>query len=528
MAVKSFLFATFYLFISPFQVQAFFRINCNIIQTGRVDPVINPGGVSSHVHTVAGASGKFFVSAILSSQDLALGLTWDEQKSLEQLIISFIAFGVSSNYDSLSASSCTSCEVQKDKSAYWTPLLYYQHKDGSFEPVTHGGMVVYYLGRGDNTANFSPFPKGLQMLSGDNGVRSYDSGTLTAAKGGRPVADRVSFACLDKSGPFPEKPYMWRTQCSNGLRAQIHFQSCWDGVNLYKSDQSHVAYLSQIDNGVCPSTHPVLLPHLFYEVLYGVANIKQDGGQFVFSNGDTTGYGFHGDFQNGWDPTILSAAANPQSGCLFTTDQRNGTFQGDVNSCPILHASDSSYSGWNCPERPAIVNEPVSGPLRQLPGCNPISSGPGRAPAPPANCPIPSLNNVPPEGGPAPTTPSQGTQRVGAWTYAGCAQENSGGRALSQASTSNANTMTIESCTSFCAGKNLPLAGLEYGRECYCGSALKAPAKILDGKACDAMQYMNCAGNKTEICGAPSLLTVWKNGAGGMGVMATNETEAGG
>lgn len=154
-------------------------------------------------------------------------------------------------------------------------------------------MVVYYLGRGDNTANFSPFPKGLQMLSGDNGVRAYDSATLTAAKGGRPVADRVSFACLDKSGPFPEKPYMWRTQCSDGLRAQIQFQTCWDGVNLYKGDQSHVAYLSQIDNGVCPPTHPVLLPHLFYEVLYGVADIKQDGGQFVFSNGDTTGYGYH-------------------------------------------------------------------------------------------------------------------------------------------------------------------------------------------------------------------------------------------
>lgn len=155
-------------------------------------------------------------------------------------------------------------------------------------------MVIYYLGRGSNTANFSPFPKGLQMLSGDTGVRSYDSATLTAPSGGRPVADRVSFACLDSSGPSKEQPYMWRTQCSDGLRAQIHFQSCWDGVNLYKSDQSHVAYLSQIDNGVCPSTHPVLLPHLFYEVLYGVANVKQEnGGRFVFSNGDATGYGFH-------------------------------------------------------------------------------------------------------------------------------------------------------------------------------------------------------------------------------------------
>lgn len=86
--------------------------------------------------------------------------------------------------------------------------------------------------------------------------------------------------------------------------------------------------------------------------------------------------------------------------------------------------------------------------------------------------------------------------------------------------------MTIDSCTSFCAGKNLPLAGLEYGRECYCGTALKAPAKILTVAACDAFEYMDCAGNRTQICGAPSLLTVWKNGGAGAGAMvATNSTE---
>jgi hypothetical protein len=62
-----------------------------------------------------------------------------------------------------------------------------------------------------------------------------------------------------------------------------------------QSDQSHVDYLSQIDNGVCSPTHPVLLPHVFIEVLYSVANINQDGGKFVFANGDETGYGFHGE-----------------------------------------------------------------------------------------------------------------------------------------------------------------------------------------------------------------------------------------
>lgn len=162
---------------------------------------------------------------------------------------------------------------------------------------------MYYIGRGAAQNNLVPFPPGLQMLTGDSLARSYDNTTMTwgnATYPGRPVADRVSFACLSTT-PGKETPGLNSTNCVNGLRAQIHYQSCWDGVNLYKSDNSHVAYMSQIDNGVCPPTHPVPFVHLFMEVNYSVNKINQtDGGRFVFSTGDTTGYGFHADFQNGW------------------------------------------------------------------------------------------------------------------------------------------------------------------------------------------------------------------------------------
>lgn len=125
------------------------------------------------------------------------------------------------------------------------------------------------------------------MLSGSTNARSYDSSTMTY-NNGRPISDRVSFACLDTT-PSKETPSMSSTSCKNGLRAQIQFQSCWDGVNLYKADNSHVAYMSQIDNGVCPPEYPVQLVHLFFEVLFSVDNINLDGGRFVFGNGDTTG-----------------------------------------------------------------------------------------------------------------------------------------------------------------------------------------------------------------------------------------------
>lgn len=167
-------------------------------------------------------------------------------------------------------------------SAYWTPLLYYQHSNGSFEEVPHGGMTVYYLGRGDDK-NIQPFPPGFRMVSGKASARSYNQQTLIPGTN-RPIADRVSFACLDSTSS-KEQPGMVNTDCKNGLRTQIQFQSCWNGKDLYKPDNSHVEYMSGLDNGVCPPTHPVALMHLFFEILYGVNDIKKDGGKFVFSQG---------------------------------------------------------------------------------------------------------------------------------------------------------------------------------------------------------------------------------------------------
>ena len=137
------------------------------------------------------------------------------------------------------------------------------------------------------------------MVSGDAGARSYDNITLTY-QNTRPIADRVSFACLDAQ-PQAETHGFAQTSCSSGLRLQIQFQSCWNGVDLYKPDNSHVAYLSQIDNGLCPPTHPIAFVHIFLETLYGVNQVpKETGGRFVLSTGDPTGYSYHADFQNGW------------------------------------------------------------------------------------------------------------------------------------------------------------------------------------------------------------------------------------
>ncbi|KAF9779950.1 hypothetical protein IL306_000936 [Fusarium sp. DS 682] len=448
--------------------EGYWRMSCSIIQTGRVDPIIAPGTFSAHVHKLSGASN----------------------------------INIDSTFDSLQASRCTSCEVQDDKSAYWTPQLFYQYANGSFQMVPNGGTVIYYLGRGENRSNIEPFPPGFKMLSGDNFVRSYDSKTKTYSNSrfkGRPVADRVSFACLDSSGPSAERNYMWKTDCDNGMRAQIHFQSCWNGQD-YQSDQSHVAYMSRIDNGICPPSHPRQLPHLFFEVIYGVNNIdKSKGGRFVFANGDTTGYAFHGDFLNGWDPTVLKTAIK---NCI-----NNDNINGAISKCPVLAASQTPYFSDNCPEMAPLIDEPIRGMLDALPGCNVPFSGPGRASPPVCNS-KPAINNLGDAGLGSMFDPAIG-DTVGSWAFVGCALEGSR-RTLDKFSLTS-KSMSIEFCTKTCKAQGYPLAGMENGRECYCAGSLTSGASYTKSSTCMSTRKMTCAGNMTQYCGGPNLLTIWND-----------------
>lgn len=378
--------------------------------------------------------------------------------------------------------------------------MYYKHTNGSFQEVGGSGTIVYYLGRGDNRTNIEPFPPGFRMLSGDNGARHYDNTSLTYLND-RPVADRVTFACLDRTGPMAEQNYMFRTNCSNGLRAQVHFQSCWDGVNLWKADQSHVAYMSHIDNGRCPPTHPRQLAHLFYEVLYDVNNIEtSDGGFYVFANGDATGYSFHGDFQNGWDMDVQTAAMKQ---CI------NVDGSGTISSCAPLQASADPYFAWNCPEQPPVVNESVKGWIDKLPGCN-VVTGFQEARASSTNCPA-TLNSYPPQANTSILNPVPGT-RLGDWSYLGCAKDSGSSRALSGPRYGDS-AMSIEKCQAYCIGNGYPIAGLEYGRECWCGNSVSASNPIQSPATCATIAQMVCAGNSTEYCGAPNLITMWNNTA---------------
>lgn len=107
-------------------------------------------------------------------------------------------------------------------------------------------------------------------------------------------------------------------------------------------------------------------------VLYWTNEVDQEpGGRFVFANGDATGFGFHGDFLNGWNMGVLTNATRD---CLYTDDG------GVVSSCAALAPSNDIDFPRHCLPEPSIFGEKVHGLLGSLPGCNPVTLGPESVP----------------------------------------------------------------------------------------------------------------------------------------------------
>merc|ERR1711939_1070531 len=128
-----------------------------------------------------------------------------------------------------------------------------------------GGMTVYYLQRGEDLNDITAFPEGFRMFAGDPGQRSKTD--KYEAPG-----EAVSFVCLDYAAGSSRHLSIPNKRCPQGLRAQVFFPACWDGVNLDSPDhKSHMSYpIGNYDNGPCPSSHPVRLISIFYEVIYSV------------------------------------------------------------------------------------------------------------------------------------------------------------------------------------------------------------------------------------------------------------------
>ncbi|KAG7104597.1 WSC domain-containing protein like [Verticillium longisporum] len=108
---------------------------------------------------------------------------------------------------------------------------------------------------------------------------------------------------------------------------------------------------------------------------------------------------------------------------------------------------------------------------------------------------------------PTSTTPAIRQVVRSRYNFQGCYTEADYGRALEK-STMADDLMTLEMCADFCAGSTY--FGVEYGRECYCGDALRdATVKKADNQ--DDCSFL-CPGDKMTFCGAGVRLQLYKLG----------------
>lgn len=161
---------------------------------------------------------------------------------------------------------------------YWTPTLYQAGQ--RVDPLR---MLVYYKSPRDSQDVDQFLPAGLRMISDDGSWRCRNNrgGTHTSLDA---LAAAAGGSC-------------------NGaeLRGTIHFPQCWDGVRLDSPDhRSHMAYAV---GGVCPGTHPVLLPQVEEFIDYPGDNIRQ----LTISSdlGAEPGTTLHADWMNGWDAAAV-------------------------------------------------------------------------------------------------------------------------------------------------------------------------------------------------------------------------------
>lgn len=259
-----------------------------------------------------------------------------------------------------------------------------------------------------------------------------------------------------------------------------------------------MAYPSLSDNGFCPESHPHRFISIFYEVQWETNAFADmwygDEQPFVWSFGDPTGFGYHGDFVSGWDvPTLQDAVTNCND------------LSGVIQDCPVFDNLYFTADQNNGCLIPPTVDEQVFGNLTALPGCNSIQAGPGLA-VEESDCGAvdvigkaenPFVNLVQSRG----------------FSYLGCGTDVAFGadRTLTGTSVTLSN-LTVESCVAYCEAAGFSIAGMEYGNQCYCGDSLTSGRAPVDGLmgACT----MPCAGDASENCGGAAYISLYQKCTG--------------
>ena len=262
----------------------YFWMNKPLVEA-RMDPIISPGQVSNHVHTVIGGDG----------------------------------FAYTMDNNAAADASCTGGRVLADTSNYWFPKLYHDNGNGTFTDVEMFYAKAYYFFEPSDD-ELVAIPNGFRMMSG-NAMQRNNTYTTAYTDNQDPAAGEVqaiSFSCPQSGAATAYGPGQGQgagfpdVMCdgyASPLRYNIHFPSCIDPSQPYTSFMTNTAWPSSAgttDSSPgnkkvnCPKGF-LHIPHIFLEVYWNtMAFTDWTPGQgkqpFVLAQGDATGFGLHADF----------------------------------------------------------------------------------------------------------------------------------------------------------------------------------------------------------------------------------------
>jgi hypothetical protein len=314
--------------------QNMLRFACSQLVVDRVDPLVNPGQrYTPHLHQIVGGN--------------SFNLTMEPVK-----------------YDLAERSTCTSCSFVQDLSNYWTAVMFFKHKNGSYirvpqtgnggpqgKLINDGGLDIYYIPSGKVTA----FKPGFRMIAGNAG-NTDDSkvtkGNICHRCWNAPNEDRFVGGAPCSGSDTVAIP--GRKECQM-IRQTLIFPTCWDGKNLDSPDhQSHMKYsgTGASGGGSCPSSHPVKVPQVMYELMWDLRQIPADwwptsGNPLQYSM-NLGGSAAHGDYVFGWKGDSLQKAMDKNCNLNKDCPAAGLTYQAPekYNACKIKQQAPEDVDGF--------------------------------------------------------------------------------------------------------------------------------------------------------------------------------------
>jgi hypothetical protein len=278
-----------------------FRLVCMYSHMNFDDPIVYPGQPGrSHLHAYFGNTGADAHSTLAS----------------------------------LSTTGNSTCHGGLlNRSSYWVPSII-DTRTG--KPITPRSNIIYYkTGYSLPASSIKRLPKGLRMIAGDMRASAdqefsgWSCGNHTLSGGSIPA------------------------NCPAGQDLSMHlvFPQCWDGVNLDSPDhKSHMAYPR---DGACPSTHPVPLPEITYNVHYDVSETNASAhwrlSSDMYSTSTPGGFSIHGDWYNAWDETAMRAWVD---NCDVPARDCHAHLLGDGREIyfdPTVHQIEPTQQNGNAP-----------------------------------------------------------------------------------------------------------------------------------------------------------------------------------